>query len=98
MADTDPAMVKLAEALSEVLARPAATPAAAPAAPAAEAAPVAPEIPAAALVPAPVAAAQPQPPPGKAPLRNMDEFEALPQSERLARMDEADELFLKGEQ
>ena len=48
-------------------------------------------------MPAPVAAAQPQPPPGKAPLQNLDEFEALPQPERLARMDEADELFLRGE-
>ena len=55
------------------------------------------------MVPTPVAAAAaeraaiPQPPPGKAPLRNLDEWEALPtQSECAARMDEADQLIRQG--
>lgn len=58
--------------------------------------PAAPEIPA---VPAPVAAANagPQPPPGKAPLQTIDEWEALPKDERLARMDEVDALLLEGQ-
>jgi hypothetical protein len=81
-------------------AAPAATPptaqsAAAPAAPVA-----APEIPAAPLVPAPVAAAAqaagPQPPPGRAALQTIDEWEAFPEKEQLARMDEVDELLRQG--
>jgi hypothetical protein len=71
------------------------TPAAPEAAPAA-----APDIPAAPMVPAPVAAAAarqgPQPPVGKAPLQSVDEWEALPQSERVARLDEVDALILEG--
>jgi hypothetical protein len=59
-----------------------------------------PEIPAAPLVPAPVAAAEaqrgPQPPAGKAPLQTVEAWEALPQEERLARMDEVDALLLEG--
>jgi hypothetical protein len=45
------------------------------------------------------AAAAPGPPApaGKAPLRNLDEWEALPQTERLARMDEADFFILRGD-
>jgi hypothetical protein len=64
-----------------------------------EAPPATPEIPAAPMVPAPVAAAHaagPQPPPGKAPLQTIDEWEALPQDERIARMDECDALVLEG--
>jgi hypothetical protein len=67
----------------------------------AAAAPATPEIPAAPMVPAPVAdaAAQrgPQPPAGKAPLRTIDEWEALPKDERQARMDEVDALILEGQ-
>ncbi|MFI5003448.1 MAG: hypothetical protein ACHQE6_00395 [Solirubrobacterales bacterium] len=72
-----------------ILGDPAAAAAADPAAPVApaSAAPVAP------LVPAPQG---PQPPPGKAPVQSLEEFEALPQAERLARMDEADALLLSG--
>jgi len=40
--------------------------------------------------------AGPAPPAGKAPLANLDEWEALPQAERLTRMDEADALLLRG--
>lgn len=39
----------------------------------------------------------PPPPAGKAPLQNLDEWETLPQAERLARMDEADALLLRGD-
>lgn len=39
----------------------------------------------------------PTPPPGKAPLRTLGEWEALPEDEQLARMDEVDELILKGQ-
>lgn len=45
------------------------------------------------------AAAQPvgpPPPAGKAPLQNLDEFEALPLAERVARVDEADALLRAG--
>jgi hypothetical protein len=41
-------------------------------------------------------AAGPQPPAGKAPVQTLDEFEALPQPERIARMAEADWLLLQG--
>jgi hypothetical protein len=40
-------------------------------------------------------AAGPQPPAGKTPVQTLDEFEALPQAERLARMAEADFLLLQ---
>jgi hypothetical protein len=91
-----------AHALAEVILPSAEAPvsAAAALAPDAVALAASPEIPAVSLVPAPVAelaATLSTPPAGKAPLRNLDEFEALPQAERLARMDEADELFRKGE-
>jgi hypothetical protein len=39
----------------------------------------------------------PPAPAGKAPLQNLDEWEALPRAERLTRMDEADALLLRGE-
>jgi hypothetical protein len=39
----------------------------------------------------------PPPPAGKAPLSSLDDWEALPQAERLARLDEADALYLRGE-
>jgi hypothetical protein len=93
MADPDPAMVKLAEALGEVLAHPAPQPAASAAAPPATSAPT-PEIPAAPLVPAPVAAAHaagPQPPPGKAPLAIAD-LATITRDEAVARMDEVEWL------
>jgi hypothetical protein len=66
---------------------------------AAPTAPATPEIPAAPLVPAPVAAVDrgPQPPPGKAPLQSLDEWEALPQDERIARLDECDALQQQGQ-
>jgi hypothetical protein len=74
-------------------------PAATPAAPAEATA--AAEIPAAATVPAPVAASAaeqgPQPPPGKAPLQTLDDWEALSEREQLARMDEVDELMRQGQ-
>lgn len=62
-------------------------------------APIVPEI---GVVHAPAAGASPSaaagdgkppPPAGKAPVQSLDEFEALPQSERLARMAEADWLL-----
>jgi hypothetical protein len=68
----------------------AALPAATPAAPAAPA----PAVPAEVAAVAP--AVGPQPPAGKAPLRSLDEWEALPQTERQARMDEADQLQREG--
>ncbi|HEY4896456.1 MAG TPA: hypothetical protein VII01_10235 [Solirubrobacteraceae bacterium] len=44
-----------------------------------------------------VAAPQgPEPPAGKAQLHSLDEWEALPQAERIARLDEADQLYLQG--
>jgi hypothetical protein len=36
------------------------------------------------------------PPPGKAPIRSLDEWEALPQGEQLSRMDEVDVLLRQG--
>jgi hypothetical protein len=39
----------------------------------------------------------PTPPAGTAPIQSLDEFEALPQAERIARMDEADALILRGD-
>lgn len=89
---------ELAAKALEAARAPETTPEAPPAAPAAPAAP--PEIPAAAMVPAPVAASQPQgpqPPPGKAPLQTLDEWEALPDKEQLARMDEVDAMLRAGE-
>jgi hypothetical protein len=76
----------------------AAQPLVAPEAPAVTTPAPAPEIPAAPLVPAPVAAAQqlPQPPPGKAPLQTVDEWEALNEREQLERMDELDVLLRAG--
>jgi hypothetical protein len=62
-------------------------------------APVAPEIPAASA-PAQAVAAAPQgstPPPGKAPLQTLDDWEALSEREQLARMDEVDELMRQGQ-
>ena len=71
-----------------------------PAAPAPAAPPAAPEIPAtpvpAAAVEAATSATGPTPPPGKAPLQNLDEWEALPHDEQLARMDEVDYLLGRG--
>lgn len=40
----------------------------------------------------------PTPPPGKAPLRTIDDWEALPsEAERMARMNEVDQLLLEGQ-
>ena len=92
----DDAVQKLAEALTTILkgdSPPPETPAAATPPPA-QAAPAAPAVPAEIAA---LAAQQtgPQPPPGKAPLRTLDEWEALPQDERIERMDEADALYLR---
>src|SRR2546429_9955169 len=92
MPDPDPKYVAFAKAVETLLGRESPEPPETPAA-------GAPTAPAAPAVPAEIAAlaAQqtgPQPPPGKAPLRTLDEWEALPQAERLARMDEADWLFV----
>jgi hypothetical protein len=40
---------------------------------------------------------EPTPPAGNGQLQTLDEWEALPQDERIARMDEADALILRGE-
>lgn len=53
------------------------------------------QTPAALGVPA-EAVAGPTPPPGKAPLTTIDEWEGLPQKEQLARMDELDYLIAAG--
>lgn len=62
-------------------------------------APAKPEIgqvhePAAGTTPAASADGKPQPPAGKAPLQSLDEYEALPQTERIERMAEVDWLYL----
>jgi hypothetical protein len=59
------------------------------------------QTPTASLIRAPAPAA-PQgpvstPPPGKAPLRTIDEWEKLSQQEQLARMDEVDHLLAEGQ-
>jgi hypothetical protein len=111
MSDSDDRFEEALRAFANVLRADATAQPAAPAAPtaaqppatpaAATPAPAAPEIPASPLVPAAVAAAQqaagPQPPPGKAPLTSIDEWEALPEREQMDRMDEVNDLLRKGE-
>jgi hypothetical protein len=106
MPDAD--VQKLAEALAVILKGDQSPP---PETPAAPAAPVAPAgAPADAPAPAPQAvppaefveavaqrSAGPQPPPGRAPLTSLDQWEALPEKEQLARMDEVDQLLREGE-
>lgn len=48
--------------------------------------------PSATVTPGAQADGKPSPPAGKAPLRSLDEFDALPQAEQIARLDEADWL------
>ena len=95
---SDGAVHKLAEALAVILKgdqSPPETPAAPatpPPTPAAPPTPAPPEVPAAIAA---AASALPTPPPGRPALESLDQWEALPQAERIRRMDEADALYLR---
>ena len=70
----------------------AAAPATPPPTQAAPPTPAPPEVPAAIAA---AASALPTPPPGRPALESLDQWEALPQAERIRRMDEADALYLR---